>query len=462
MIDLGIQKIFDIGISSKVPKSLHSRIRLTNQINAILMFFITSFTIMFIVRNDPTQSFGIASLVIGLLLFALMGSGFHVVVRSLTSTIPIFITTISHAAKVPADMPPIAGNYILTASLLVIPFIIFDPRERVRIRITTIINISLLLGLPLLSQFIDSTVNYEEVSKLSNQLVYFFVATFILVGSLVVLVGSNRREIINSREILKNLTQSKEESEKAKADLEASLVALEKAKQEDLNRNWITEGIGKFGEMMRIHSEEDNFYDRLAAEIAKYVDLNQVALFLLHKEEGHEPYLQLESCYAFNRKKFIDKKISIGEGLTGQAVRDRDKIFLTEIPEGYTSIQSGLGEGTPKCVLIMPMIVNDVVEGVLEVASFNLIEAYQIEFIQRLSENIASIVNAKNVNIRTRALLESSQKKTQELQQKEEEMRQNMEEMIASQEDQKRREQELQQRIAELEERLAAMEPKAQ
>lgn len=448
------QQIFNLGIKENTPKSLHSRIKLTNQINFILLLFAVIFAINFLIRSDSTYVFSLVAIGSGTVLAMLTASGFHVTSRILLSTVPVFITTITHSLKVPAGMAPITGNYLLTSSLMVLPYIVFDPRERIRIGITSLINISFFLSLPLLSIYLTSDFKYEEAIKLENQIIYFFIAAFVLIGSLYILVSSNRKEIKTSREFLKKMTDSKDESEKTKKELEKSLLELEKAKEGDRNRSWITEGIGQFGEMMRLHSEDDDFYDRLISDIVKYISLNQAAIFLLNQPDGDEPFLKMEACYAYNRKKYLDKKILIGQGLTGQVVRDRDKIFLTDVPAEYMNIKSGLGEARPSCVLIVPLIINENIEGVLEMASFQMIEPYQIEFVERLAENIASIINSKRVNLRTRELLESSQKTTQELQRREEETRQNMEEMIATQESQRQKEKELQERINELEELL--------
>lgn len=456
MIENLFKNIFDLGIGKDTSTSLRARIRLTNQINFGLLLFAIIFTVSFILKDDPTSKFSIIAIALVIVLILLNAWGFHVAARVLTSTLPVFITTLTHAMKVPEGMPPIAGNYLLTASLMVLPYIVFDPRERIRIGITSVINISFFLSLPLLSPYFSSDVVYEEVRKLDNQVLYFFISSFILIGSLYILIQSNRLEIKRSRDFLNSMKASKEDAEKTHQELERSLQELEKAKEEDRNRNWITEGISQFGEMMRLHSEDDDFYDRLISDLVKLIDLNQAAIFLLHTPKDEEAHLKMVACFAYNRKKYLDKKILIGEGLTGQVVRDRDKIFLTDVPAEYMSIKSGLGASKPNCVLIVPLIINDNVEGVLEMASFHVIEPHQIEFLERLAENIASIVNSKRLNLQTRKLLESSQETTEVLKRQEEEMRENMEELFANQEQQKRKEKELNERIKELEQLLDA------
>ena len=136
-----------------------------------------------------------------------------------------------------------------------------------------------------------------------------------------------------------------------------------------------------------------------------------------------------------------------GEGLAGQAWIEKDLLFITDIPDSYIEIASGLGKANPRNIIIAPLIFNSEVYGVIELASFNLFEQYQVDFIKRLSDSIASTISASRVNQRTKQLLQESQEKGQELQSREEEMRQNMEELQATQEEMRRKASEVENRI---------------
>ena len=116
---------------------------------------------------------------------------------------------------------------------------------------------------------------------------------------------------------------------------------------------------------------------------------------------------------------------------------------MTEVPKEYINITSGLGNAPPTCIIIMPLIHNDVVEGVIELASFKPLEQYKIEFLEKLGTNIAGWSSNDRVNKRTRELYEESQLQGQQMKEQEEEMRQNLEELAATQEDTKRKEVEL-------------------
>lgn len=214
---------------------------------------------------------------------------------------------------------------------------------------------------------------------------------------------------------------------------------LKKVAEEDKKRNWATSGMAKFGEILRNYNDNfEKLADEIISSLVKYIGANQGALFIIegNSEAGNqdEEYMEMAAVYAWDKKKFLEKKIYRGEGLAGQAWIEGDTIYLTEVPDNYVSITSGLGESNPRSILIVPLKVNDEIHGVIEIASFREYDEFEIEFIGRVCESIASTISSVKVNERTQKLLEESTMMTEQMRAQEEEMRQNMEELQATQE----------------------------
>lgn len=216
----------------------------------------------------------------------------------------------------------------------------------------------------------------------------------------------------------------------------------QKRKIEDEKQNWATQGLAKFGDILRNNATNINELSfNIMSNLVNYLNVNQGALFVTSKSDGEDKqYLELQSTIAYGRDRFVNKKIAVGEELVGRCAFERKTIYMTDIPEDYINITSGMGTANPKALLLVPLILNDETYGVIELASFHEIEDYQIEFVEKLGESIASTISTVKVNEKTAELLNQSKHQAEELAAQEEEMRQNLEELQATQEEAARRE----------------------
>ncbi|MFZ6002115.1 MAG: CHASE3 domain-containing protein [Bacteroidota bacterium] len=224
---------------------------------------------------------------------------------------------------------------------------------------------------------------------------------------------------------------------------------LKKMKQSDDQRNWVNEGLAQFSEMVRNYqSRPEQLPDQCVSFFAKYLKAQQCSLFVLEGED-HSQHLKLAACYAFERKKFVNKVIEIGNGLVGQAFLEGEIVHMKKIPEGYIKITSGLGGATPGYLVIAPLKYDQRTVAVVEIASFHQFENYQLDFLKKAGEFLASaILNTQNTH-KMASLLEQAKITEESMRQREEEMRQNMEELQATQEELVRKEREMQARLAE-------------
>jgi PAS domain S-box-containing protein len=227
--------------------------------------------------------------------------------------------------------------------------------------------------------------------------------------------------------------------------------SLQDAAKRDEERNWIVRGVAEIGEILRRHNEIASLGDEMVAFISNKIGAIQGAFYVVDRPENGKPSIDLKSTYAYNKKKYLNAKFKFGEGLVGQAAIEQDTILRTEIPYDYVTITSGLlGDRRPGCILIVPLITNEEVNGVIELAGFETFGSAQVKFVQEVSQIIARTIFNIQVNERTRNLLAASQKMSFELQQQQEELRQNAEEMAATQEELKRSNIQLEEQIEEV------------
>jgi methyl-accepting chemotaxis protein len=213
-----------------------------------------------------------------------------------------------------------------------------------------------------------------------------------------------------------------------------------KRQDEDKIHRWVNEGIAKFADILRQNNDDiAQLSFELMRNVVNYLEVTQGAIFVID-ESKEEIYYEATSTIAFNKKQFNKTRIKYGEDLIGRCAHEKKTIYLKEVPENYISITSGMGEANPNVVLIVPAILNDKVYAIIELASFKEIKDYQIEFLEKIGESIASTIANVKVSERTQQLLKESQFQQEELSSQEEEMRQNLEELQTTQEEAARRE----------------------
>ncbi len=194
-------------------------------------------------------------------------------------------------------------------------------------------------------------------------------------------------------------------------------------------------GLSKFSEIMSgSKGELGKLGQHLIYELVKYLGINMGAIYIVKGEELSDQVLELLSAYAPDAKQ-LQAKIHPGEGFVGTCFNEGQMMEITDVPTTYTKISSGLGEALPTYLAFVPLLQDEIKLGVIELASFKKLEKHKLEFIQKLSQNIASFIAIRTAAARVQEMLARSQTQAEELQAQEEELRQNLEEMQATQEE---------------------------
>lgn len=213
-----------------------------------------------------------------------------------------------------------------------------------------------------------------------------------------------------------------------KESLMDSIRDSENRRREEENQTWVAQGLAKFSTLFR--EAEDNLKDlstQLMKELVNYTEADAGALFISRDEEGEsEAVLEMSGTFAFDREKEISRSFRFGEGLVGRAAVEKELIYLSDLPEDYMKIRSGLGEDMPSSILLVPVLLDQQVMGVMELASLGEMPSHQIEFIRQLADALATTLAKVKANLQTRKLFEQTKKQAEALASQEKVYRENM------------------------------------
>jgi len=222
--------------------------------------------------------------------------------------------------------------------------------------------------------------------------------------------------------------------DKLKENIELNNKRLE----EERRRQWFSEGKAKFNDILReANFEIKNLAETSLINMVKFLNAAQGGFFILNEDES-KPFLELISAFAYDRIKLLTKRIEIGDGLVGMCAAEKNTIVVTDVPEDYMQIESGLGESAPTNILIIPLKTEDNILGVIEIASFYEFKKNEIEFIENIAEDIAKTLETTKISEKTSELLQETQKKSEELALRDTEMSEKISELRDAQKETKR------------------------
>lgn len=244
--------------------------------------------------------------------------------------------------------------------------------------------------------------------------------------------------------------------------------SLKAASDADAQHTWINEGLTRLHNIMRTNADDFNLLlDNIINMVVEYVEVQQAAIFLMNNDNIDDMHIQLGAYYALNGNILNSKRYELKEGLIGQAIATKRVIDLESISDPFFSIDMGLMKSSKCSLMILPLTTSGKVVGVLTIASLRPLTIAKKDFLQKITEPIASSLFSVRANMITAQLLDESRKQADELALQEQELRtintqltEKSQELELSEEELRKQKYELQQVNNELEEKARLLEEK--
>ncbi|MCG7499520.1 PAS domain S-box protein [Vibrio sp. Of7-15] len=225
---------------------------------------------------------------------------------------------------------------------------------------------------------------------------------------------------------------------------------IERTKEMEL-QNWFKSQVAR---VLKVSSSGQNMLQLTQTVISELADIFTIGhgtFYMSNHDQSGSQHFSLLASYAYQERKNLSNHFVLGQGLIGQAALEKKAIHLTQVPEDYIKISSGLGEKSPLNIIAMPIVFENQVLGVIELASFTAFEEIQLELLQQISDGLGVIINNSLSKENIEKLLDESKKQSEELQTQQEELK-------ASNEELQSQTQALQQSQAQLEEQKETLE----
>ncbi len=225
---------------------------------------------------------------------------------------------------------------------------------------------------------------------------------------------------------------------------------IKRRDEEEKEIRYFNTGLAKFGEIISNNNDDiDNLCKSVIAEVIEYVNVEQVVIYLKETDADGNDYLIQRGEYVGDNEE-TKKKFYLGEGMPGACLQDGKIMQVDNLPENYAQFGSFLGQASLKHLVALPIAINELKAGVIELLSFRKVPDFKVDFMRKLSENLTSTIEYIKSNKEVEKLLEESKVKTESLAAQEEELRQNLEEMTAIQETSAAEKEKMEKAISEL------------
>ena len=226
--------------------------------------------------------------------------------------------------------------------------------------------------------------------------------------------------------------------------------------ERNTEQDWLKTNLARFTGMLQGQRDLATVGRTLLSELAPLVNAHQAVIYQMETEE--EQGLVLLSAYAGDASDGHLRRVSIGEGLVGQCASEKRRIVIGDLPAENVRIRSGLLEAVPRNVIVLPVLFEDRVKAVIELASLGIFTASHLAFLEQLTASIGIVLNSIEATMQTEGLLKQSQQlatelqsQQKELQQKNEQLAQKAQQLAEQNVEVERKNQEIEQARGELE-----------
>jgi signal transduction histidine kinase/HAMP domain-containing protein len=214
-----------------------------------------------------------------------------------------------------------------------------------------------------------------------------------------------------------------------KDNINQMIANLRETTRQNQEQDWLKSNLAGIGAMLQGHRDLATVSRLLMSELPPLVGAQYGAFFMAEGSRPDEPLYKLLAGYGLPPRKQRPTAFAVGEGLIGQAALERKTILVTDVPSEYITISSGLGEAVPLNIVALPVLFEEQVLAVIELATFRPFTAINQAFLEQIVETVGVVLNTIIATMRTEELLEQSQGLAEELQARSRELQRQQEEL---------------------------------
>ncbi|WP_223530067.1 HAMP domain-containing protein [Pseudomonas sp. GL-R-19] len=223
--------------------------------------------------------------------------------------------------------------------------------------------------------------------------------------------------------------EAKGEVAELKDNVNEMIRNLRETTRQNAEQDWLKSNLAKFNRLLQGQRDLAAVSKMVLSELAPLINAQHGVFYMMNESPPDPAKLKLMSAYAYKGNINVNDEWRLGEGLVGQCAYEKRRILLTDVPGDYVAISSGLGAAAPLNIIVLPILFENKVKAVVEMASFTRYSIIHQTFLDQLAESIGIVLNTIEANMRTEELLKQSQSLAQELQRQQEELRQTNEEL---------------------------------